>query len=171
MRKLLVLALVLGIAGLANAQLSLVTGLTYEIDPVTSTISIIATEKVVTLEMGVLTPDAGILTPGTLALPNGGVGTNDPEAMGLTYYTYGTIVGMAGTTASSAGQLGTLYTFSYAGTGLVTISSENEWYLAGATVLFEVGDRVESLEGLTMIIPEPMTMLLLGLGGLFLRKR
>jgi len=175
MRKLLVLALVLSVVGLVNAGLStqnLVTGLDAVVDDVALTVQIVATENVTTIVIGSLIPDVGALTPGFIkAGMSGGPGA-DPIGMGMTTYPAGCIVGMSATTGTAIGVQGTLYTFSYSDmpmVNLITLGEELEWGLSGAAVTFESG-REESLIGET-IVPEPMTMLLLGLGGLFLRKK
>ena len=171
MKKLLVLSLVLGVVSLATAGIDLktVAGLDYTVDTATNTVTITGTD--VLAFFWCVTPVGGTLSnPVNGAFANGGPG-DDPALIGMFSYPEGSIVSASGSTGSAVGVDGMIYSFQYsAGTTLVNIVSETEWGLGNASIDFE-GGRSVALDGYSMTIPEPMTMALLGLGGLFLRRR
>jgi hypothetical protein len=171
MKKLLVLSLVMAVASFATAALDLGTieGISYEVDAVNGIVTISGV-NVFGFEFGVLKPDAGALTPGALgAFSAGGAGIG-AEAMGLdSVYGAGAIVGAAGGMTTGSGLTGVLYSFSFSPEVLlITIGPETEYQLGAAYV--QVGQTTYDLTGYT-IVPEPMTMGLLSLGALFLRRR
>ena len=164
MRKLLVLALVLGIAALANAQLSIA----YDGEK----ISVNGDE-----------PLLGIVA---------GLGIIGPAEIGeLTYRTVGAPVAVplvSQYTGAEATEYGLPYDGGLVlvawGDPVVTPNPAGMWFtmdLAGYTLGTEASHTVQvdltdgdgvGIEGESIyLVPEPMTMLLLGLGGLFLRKR
>lgn len=171
MKKLLVLSLVMAVASFASAALDLATieGVSYEVDAVNGIVTISGV-NVFGFNFGVMVPDAGVLTPGQLGgFGAGGVG--DPAgALGLGYaYGDGAIVGVSGVMTSGSSLTGVLYKFSFSPEVLlITLGTETEYGLGASSI--QVGQTTYDLTGYT-IVPEPMTMGLLSLGALFLRRR
>lgn len=170
MKKLLVLTLVFYFVTMANASgyLPNIPGLDVAYDSGTNTTTIIATSPVITLSLGKIEPYSGILYPGTLgAFSMGNEGLNYPDSLGMTE-SYGTIVYVSGTTGSSTGITGLLYNFTASG-AYDAIIGTNSLYET-SFVIFEDGRTVDLTD--YHFLPEPMTICLLGLGGLAVfRKR
>jgi len=182
MKKLLIFMLVLGMTSMAGATLSLVGP---SPDPFPG--------DIITVQF---TADTGdLINSAYLALiSDGGYGgtatpgawnilmtvANDPGVNGSAYgFGIGEIVAADGAAALGVGVDGLLYDFTYA------IPTDA---LVGSIITFSIGDIEEyglisgaynnvgvevALPGAlgVHVIPEPMTVLLLGLGGLFLRRR
>ena len=167
MKKLLVLALVCGIASLATAGMQIVPGLEYDI--VGDTVTISATSPVIAFSLAILSPDAGTLTPVSQGLAAGGIGSA-PADLGLTTYPAGAIAFASGTTGSATGKLGVIYSFTFSPeVQMISILNDTEWGAANSDVTFQGGETV-SLAGI-QIVPEPATLALLGLGALVLRRK
>ncbi len=163
MKKLLAMILVLGMASLASAGL-IVEGLEYEVDTSTNTITVTGTG--VTGYLFNLMPDAGVLTNGVVS--SAFTTVNDP---GLWAGDYGEM-GWAGASASTTdalGKSGVIFTINF-DPGTTEVSFYESAFMGSSQVNF-AGGEVAGLDGFSMAIPEPMTMALLGLGGLFLRRR
>lgn len=183
MKKVLVLMLVLAMASLASA----VTTMSFQVDPASVkdnympsdiiTINLVDTGHVIDIDIAAITDNgAGGVASAPLTLTSAfgfadvGRLTNDGET--LIKWVTGSVTG-TGVYAT-----GVLYSFQYhvpdvPASTMITIgdfSGGNYWlpfidYFDGSSYEGHVGP-------LTIhVIPEPMTMVLLGLGGLFLRRR
>ncbi len=171
MKKVLVLALVLGVVSLANASLDLATvnGVDYSVDTASQTVTI-SGENVIGFFM-VLVPDAGTL------FWQQELGPGDPPRI-MIYppdpyppIDYPGAIIVSGSTGTATGVDGPFMAFTYSGgTTEVTILDEIEWGLGDAVIYFE-GDISTALADYTITIPEPATLALLGLGGLLLRRK
>ncbi len=164
MKRLLVLILVLGFASAANAVLIQVDGLSGEAFDVQekATITVISEDNLNWL--GYLIIEEG--GKGALSNPAGTTLAGDPALSGATEYAepgWGT--GYELTVAGSASfpvGAGTQFSFDYTGilgdTAKISLFVDPEFDVPVASV------------GLN-VVPEPMTVMLLGLGALFLRRR
>lgn len=165
MRKFFILMLVLGMASAANAVLIQVDGQTADAVNIGETAVITVVSEDTTNWLGYIIVEeggAGALSDGTATELVG-----DPQQAGLTPYTeagWGTgyELTVAGTESFPVG-IGTLFTVTYSGALL------DETATISLFVDPEYGTPVASVA--VTVIPEPMTILLLGLGGLFLRRR
>ena len=170
MKKLLVLILVLGLATMVSAvpttDLSLVSGMDYTV--VGSTVTILSTGPVAGFAIGLMTPDAGTLTAVAVAEGFGIKSLGDPDLGGTG------LMGIAGAVSGTPPVYvtGTLYTFTASGGDGTVITLDAEMILGlGDSFVKWSNDAVTDLNGSTITIPEPMTIALLGLGGLFLRRK
>jgi len=172
MRKLLVLALVLSVAGLANAGLSTTILVTDKLSAVVDTDA----QTITFVGLAPLANAAGAITGLSLNMV---LDTTDA----LAYVSSHSGIGLMGTgfeenvgdwvafsAVNTSGVIGNLVTYSYAGSPTTaTLFNHMDW---GASEVSLRGDTSNTnLDGMVITIPEPMTMLLLGLGGLFLRKK
>jgi len=176
MRKLLVLALVLSVVGLANAGLSTTNLVPNRLDAVVDTVA----QTITFVGLAPAPSAAGAITGlainmvldvaadyGALAYVSSAAGFTPTLGDGFE----AAPGDWAGYSAMNVnGIIGNLVVFSYTGTpGKATLYSSPDWGAAEVGIRGDVS--ATSLDGKVIIIPEPMTMLLLGLGGLFLRKK
>jgi hypothetical protein len=178
MKKLLVLALVLSMVGLANAGLSLETD--YDgralLPSETVTFKVLATDLMVSTYgnypyfVVVAMPDAGAITGGVaIVTPQ----TGDLNMIDNTLVDFFPVTGQAGI-GGFVGSSST--TVGYMVQGITIdeiqfhcngpIDAVVQLWVSGDFATFEMIDSV-----IVKQIPEPITMVLLGLGGLFLRKK
>jgi len=165
MKKLLVFVLVLGFASAANAVLIQVDGVGGEtVSDVqqNATITVVSEDSMNWL--GYLIIEEG--GKGTLSNPAGTALAGDPALAGATPYAeVGWGTGYELTVAASASfpvGTGTQFSFDYSGmlgdTARISLFVDPEFVVPAASVALNV-------------IPEPMTIVFLGLGVLFLRRR
>jgi hypothetical protein len=156
MKKLLALVMVLGIASLAAAGTEIVPGLEYEVAGNTLTLVgsgvggfLISLESNDGSELS-----NGVVAPGFTAVNDSG-----------SWY-YGQWTGASAANTSDVD--GPIFSVDFApGASELTFVYSG---IVGASEI-TIGGQAIGLVGRTMIIPEPMTMGLLGLGGLFLARR
>ncbi len=167
MKRVLALVLVLGLACSANATYLQIDGLSSDnynlLEGSTVTISIISEDDSNWLGY-LIVPDG---SPGTLSNPTiWDAAGNLGEAIPYTELGWGT--GYELTAATSFGgipavEAGQQFTFDFSG-GIAGQSTQ--------LLLFADPDYLTPLDAITItIVPEPLTIALLGLGALFLRKK
>jgi len=168
MKKLLVLLIVLGLATTAQAALSLSLSATTVAVDGTVTVSVSSTDAVEWTWAFVLSEDTYNWTAPTVASYNtdrttavtiltaaGNMASNTPDG-GYAALTWLNVGGTA-----PAPVAGVQFTVSIKGVQNGTIYID-----------LQDGDANSKVGGpLTLVVPEPMTLALLGLGGLFLRRR
>jgi len=179
MKKFLVLALVLSMATMANAGIVWQSSAT-EVHPSDMlTISLVTTnaEHVQGLELDAIVDGSS----GTAATPLTLNSHFNFADVGQLVNSGGALikwVNASDTTVGGDYATGTLYTFLYhvptvPASTYITINGSNQTpYGDTVEIDFSDGTSIYSTQGLVIhVIPEPMTMSLLGLGGLFLRRR
>jgi hypothetical protein len=181
MKKLLVLALVLSMATIANAGLTFVTstGVTEVTAGQQVTINLVTDAGTSIMGFGFdAVVGSGVASGGAIAQPAIFQSrTNGPMnyAPGvLAAYTYA-----SNTDTPSVYTTGIVYSFNLvipalpASTNIViNTMSDGDLYLDAAYFAAGVGEVDGNFNALTLhVTPEPMTLSLLGLGGLFLRRR
>jgi hypothetical protein len=185
MKKLLVLALVLGVASMASAAIVLQASNTL-VSPgevVTMTVVTTAGENVKGMTIGLISEGGagGTATPGSVNVKfvNGADAGYDGATLGLGG-TAGDIGYVNGAVDLPNWATGTLYTYSYqvsaaaAPGSMINFTfpdtSGDPYYFPTAITTDQ--DAVLGIEGTSLeVIPEPITIGLLALGGLFIRRR
>jgi hypothetical protein len=173
MKKLLVLALVLAVAGLANAGLDLKTinGLDYSVAGNTITISstLGVTGFAFALQTDNDSPLSGVVIPS-------GFGTVH-DAGYMVGNVYDGISTSVGTSALVTGEILKI-NFAQGAKKIYFVYSPDAFFdissISAGGASIALSTDTEGVQGSLYemtIVPEPMTMLLLGLGGLFLRKK
>ena len=165
MRKSLVLILVLGMATTASAVIVEVNGQTGEVlvlPDTFATVTVIGEDAANTL--GYLIVDVGgsgaLSNPEVLAIAGNKAGAeayNDEPDWGL-----GFMLTVASTSVPTDVEPGTQFSLSYHYSGQLARPT---------TISLYMDPEYEVPAAQVSIIPEPMTVVLLGLGGLFLRRR
>jgi hypothetical protein len=162
MKKLLVLTLVLGIASLASAGTDLgdVSGLSYSVSGQEVTIS---GTGVIGFIFNLEAAASDVISD--VAVNSTAFASQNNN--GAWYSSYGGVhAGISG--AATSAQTGTIVTFDVK-SGTTEVDVIYHW--AGSPFVNFGGDDVD-LTGYTIsLVPEPATMALLGLGGLFLARR
>ena len=164
MKKLMVLTLVLALTSAANAVLIEVDGQVGETFDVQGKVTISIVSEDALNWLGYLIVEDGGL--GDLSIPVSTALAGDPALSGATPYTEagwgdGYEITVAGSASFPVG-VGTQLTFDFTGnvgdTATISLFLDPEYSVPVASVALNV-------------VPEPMTILLLGLGGLFVRRR
>ena len=192
MKKLLIFMLVLGVASAANANMVWFDTAVTEVVPSTDiTIVVKADFDVLTVQLAIGgpptasqdTPPGGLHANMLLAALNS-QGTVMNDGTILIREIFGGDPRGAAAIGVPAGEV--IYSFLYhvpnePPSTQITITSQGDWFVPPPEGPYEIktalsdlagGDIVTSLGPLVLhIIPEPMTIALLGLGGLFLRRR
>jgi len=182
MKKLLVLTLVLAVAGLANAAIVLQASSTSVNPGDTITLSIVATagELVQTIDVGLITDNGagGLATVGAFnsalntGTDNGYNGVDWGFAAGdLAALTAGVTLGSPTVYAG-----GTIYSYQYKvalnASGVISFTLPDVSDDVFATSVMLSTQEAVGISGTQVnVVPEPMTMGLLALGGLFIRRK
>jgi len=114
-----------------------------------------------------------VVSTGTLAITNtvwnSGLSLSSPFGNNYGVGTYGAEATVSGTGASVTG---TIVSFDVTGVAGDVLTINDIYGGALASVVSYLGGASTSLAGVNIpLLPEPMTMALLGLGGLFVRRR
>ncbi|MHC4425653.1 MAG: PEP-CTERM sorting domain-containing protein [Planctomycetota bacterium] len=165
MKKLLVLTLVLGLASAANAVLIDVDGQVGQalVNPDTAAVITLISEDTANF-LGYVIVDAGgsgVLS-GVEALAGAGNQSSAAAYDVEPEWGLGFELTVASTAVPTDVAIGPQFTLSYSYSGDLA---------PGTTISLYVDPEFEVAAAQTTIVPEPMTVLLLGLGGLFLRRR
>jgi PEP-CTERM motif-containing protein len=167
MKKIIVLVLVMAVAPLASAAF---TWNSVDNSNGTFTVSLSTDENVNGITLGLIeAPVAGVIAVGELSA---GFTTNHDNGLsgadiGFSSNTLWDVVG-----AEDGSVTGVLYTFDYTGlAGDVLVVGDDADYGYFSEASLTEGSKVSLTGAEIIIVPEPITVALLGLGGLFIRRR
>jgi len=180
MKKLLALVLVLAMAPLASAAIEFVApaealpGSTIDIQLVAN-----AGEEVKSALLGVISDNGagGTVIPGAW---DTAFTTSDPGYVGGGFglgYNPGDLLGAQGAVSTGTSATGTLYSYQYTLSSAAEVCTMIDFSLldvgaAGWISKVKLADADIVPAGFSVhVVPEPMSLALLGLGGLFLRRR
>lgn len=175
MKKLLVLMLVLSVTAIASAAMSPIEFSAENVGGDSWDISITAPGyDIVNLDIAQMSAGSGTLAPGS-------VSSNFDVSKGNGSLDAGSIIAISG---SASGPLAdppvfvtdALYTFNWTGsadTVDITLGTAQPWDVAPFVEYYDGSGTVkEDITGTYAVtVPEPLTIGLLGLGGLFIRRR
>ena len=166
MKKLLVLTLVLGMATLANAGLVLTTGATQLLPTETTTLGIDSDSGITGFEVAIQIEGPGALDAANIIFPEEWMFTPYVKSADdlMVDVTGGDFFAKTGPLVVAEG---ILFTCLGEGDVIVTLIATGDNILDGVT--YGAGTVFDTMT-ITQV-PEPMTLALLGLGGLFLRRR
>ncbi len=173
MKKMLTLVLVLGMASLASATVSMT--LSGDNTPGSGTInlSVVPSSDQIDLQMAICIKKATGGSVGTLSL--GTIGANAPTDSADTEASLA-MLGNGSDATYGNGEIWTMTSFTSVYPEGVWLTVTYSGAVAGNTITaFQSADGnfddVDLQSNTITIVPEPVTMALLGLGGLFLRRR
>ena len=188
MKKILVLLLIFGMASLANAAyipltLTMSAPATAEINTA-FTVNVTLSGLTGSLQVNML-KDGQIVIGGTSTHTDGAITANANFDAGTNVLTYPDLQLNSGAPGPYVVNTDIVYSFGMTGTSLgnLTFGMDNKNAGVGELLLLGIdnGDwsyygypslgPLTVVGGSTTVVPEPMTILLLGLGGLFLRRR
>ena len=167
MKKFMIVLVALMIVPIASAVASPVSWDVASNTDGTYTITLMSDMGLSDASIGLATATAGELTPGAwdVAFKTADAGYNG-AAFGM-----GANELLSATGAADPGVYvsGAIYTFTYAGPA--TVITIGDLPAFGITSYVRGAEGLISLSGQEIAVPEPMTMALMGLGGLFIRRR
>lgn len=165
MKKLLVLTLVLGLASAANAVIIEVDGQRQEavVDPDTSVVVTIIGEDTANILAYVIVDEGGLGALSGVEVLAGAGNQAGAEAYTEAGWGAGYNITVASTSVPTNVAIGPQFTLNYSYSGDIAANP--------TTISLYIDPEYVAPAAQISIVPEPMTVLLLGLGGLFLRRR
>lgn len=172
MKKFFGLMLILALCGLANAAVSFeLSGATINAAPgEVITLNVVSNAPLFTLDaVASITGDA-IIT-GVMAADAGNFGWDYTQFPDTPIFTP-TSVEFGGTQMNNNNATIIGYITVQANSGLITVNLNGGYGLTGATMTMDPeGNEVMISDSLSILVPEPATMVILALGGLLLRRK
>ena len=173
MKKFFAFVLVMAMTTIASAN---VANLTWAVDTDAKTLTFSSEVPLSQIDLGEMVIDAGSLTfvsknDNLGAGSNGFSGADVNGQAGFEMYTPGSIIAFSWAATGATKASGVIATFAFDGATGVTLNPEvNLGSGVGSFAQFADGS-VQDLTGTYIPLPEPMTMSLLGLGGLVAARR